>query len=135
MSGGPFREMFVELSDAVFAALQGIGEQAVRKAQESSYCNYRPSQFLALINALDNNSIAQERIADRFGWKRLLGTQRAAMSPDIEVIVELNCGHCHRFRVDEHKLTRDSSVLMAMMEQMQKHARGRSCYCTPREEP
>lgn len=121
MSGAPFRELFVELPRAVFETLQGIGEQAVRKASEPP----RRSTF----GTIELNDAAQ-MICRRYGWRNC-EVVRCAASRDFEIGVRLLCGHQLRYVIDDYALASAAHTIDAIDSAVQENPR--FCHCVPKE--
>jgi hypothetical protein len=98
----PFRDLFVALTDEAFAIAKGIGEQAVKKAQDVPKQSL--SRVFLLLEALSSGP-GERFMANRFGWSTWL-IQRSAYRADIEVRALLHCGHVlHLEPIDERVLS------------------------------
>lgn len=126
MSGSPFREMFVELSDAAFAALQALAEKEAKKTAEPN--RLRPS----LLEALNSDHVGL-LLCERFGWDRVY-CNRNARNRTIDFAAKYHCDHWHKFSIDEFRLDLCADPSLNILDQItdEQDRNPRSCYCTPR---
>lgn len=128
MSGGPFRELFVELSREAFEIAKGIGEQAVRRAEESRvlHAPAAPAKPLAF-------DFVGRHVAERYRWS-YVETRRHRATCDVSWLVRLKCGHHHVIAFPERVLHRSpSEAFDFLLDHLDNHAHERSCYCVQHE--
>ena len=122
-----FRELFVELPRQLFDVLKGIGEQAVREAQEPAH-DRKPSRSRALVES------AARIIRERYGWIDCRAS-RMALQDSYEMAPRLACGHWHRIEIPYTRLVANPSMRVALLGILDDAADERSCYCVPMEAP
>jgi hypothetical protein len=128
VNGGPFRDLFSELPRALFDALKGIGEEAVRKAQPP-IVHRGPSVASQL-----NDEPIVGYLCQRFGWKSV-EVWRHAASRQTGFGGRLLCGH--RFAFDISDSTIEDAHPLRVIDLIDRVwtsvRRVRSCYCVQRE--
>jgi hypothetical protein len=136
VSEAPFRELFVELPRAVFETLQGIGEEAVRRAggMEHVLGTLYPARPPTLLDVVQSE--AGQALCGRYGW-RGFEVRRLADRYETRLVVERSCGHrtaCDLW--DEVLLApRTARDALVLTDALDEHDRtGRRCYCVQREE-
>lgn len=123
----PFRELFNELSDELFEALKGIGEQAVREATSVSVPVHRGSNWRVLLNSTETR-IA---LCERYQWSNV-AVRPMAHDCCTEIIATLECGHRVRYRLDELRFVHARDFIEAVDHASNRFPR--TCFCTPRPE-
>lgn len=125
MSGGPFRDLFIALPEALFETLQAIGDEAIR-------LGLVPPTRPPFVDALGADSIASV-LCEQFGWARV-HVGRDPCNRSIAFGVKHHCGHWHRFDIEEHALHLCARPVLDQIA-AERDRNPRSCYCTPREAP
>lgn len=115
---GPFRELFVEL-------LQALLEAAIRQAQAKK--SYEPK--LSRLSMSDVQSVASV-LCRRYEWKNV-ETFRYAARRETGFGGRMRCGHNFLYRMDDADLLEAPTMLDALDETVKEQPR--FCYCTPRE--
>jgi hypothetical protein len=130
VSDAPFRQLFVELGAELFAALKGIGEAAVVKAQAPA-----PAGRSLVTTTLDimTGGAVVDVLVKRYGWRQLVTWYRSPRSDEVEFHVRRGCGHRHRIAIDEVELHLDQNPAFALFDALDRRAHERDCYCTPSE--
>lgn len=126
-----FREMFVELPRAVLEALQGIGEQAVRKAQAYKAPEQTRSRTPTLADLFTH---VAGILRERYGWRRAVCV-RLADRCSYEITALLSCGHLHRIEIEEELFLHargGADAADALFDRLDRVRRQRSCTCIPR---
>jgi hypothetical protein len=125
----PFRDLFVELPRALFDALQGIGEQAVRNAQKPTP-HHRPSIASTFTDATNGKWLA-DWLCERFGWTHV-EVWRSAADRNVMFMVGMGCGHNTEFSVSEMLLESIPQTGIAdLISDCWDHA-DRGCFCVQR---
>ncbi len=126
----PFRDLFVELPRAIFEALQGIGEQAVRNARPPTP-HHRPSAAFSLMEATNGKWLA-DWLCERFGWKRI-EMWRSARDRDLMLMVRLECGHNTEFPISESslELAHPTNIVDLIADCWEQAGRGCRCVVRP----
>lgn len=142
MSGGPFRELFVELSRVAFEQAKALGEAAVEQAKQKQHDDrgmeyvikqaYAPSRETRLIEAL-SVGLGERYMADHFGWQEF--SIERHIYGHLRVSGRLGCGHFHRVDVDARviMLAERGEMIHVLVEAIEKRlaVKPRLCFCTP----
>lgn len=142
MSGGPFRELFVELSEQAFAVARAIGEQAVAEAKKRADDHaflykraYAESRESKLLHAIHHGPGAGF-LRGRYNWCEF-AIVRSEWRTSFEIWPRLKCGHWTKLDpIDERVLAmaQHGAILDALLDAIDDRVQlGRDCYCVPRE--
>lgn len=126
--GAPFRELFAELPAALFDALKGIGEEAVRVASVRAASNRRPS----LVSSLVDSEPLGPWLCERYGWNRVT-MSRCAATPDVKICARLACGHVAVYRIPEQAIEDSTNPAFSFIRTLDHATQHRPCSCVPRE--
>lgn len=135
----PFRDLFVELPQALLEVLQGIGEAAVYRCTEKRIDDaiarsVEPRRVPRLLSFLRNPG-PRRMLAEMFGWLDLNEPLHAAMEPAVELRVIRACGHQTWAIISERTLeSLDDLKPHAALDELVRlllrhHERGRRCTC------
>lgn len=130
VSDSIFREMFVELGDAVMAALQAAAAQPpAHDAKAAVADQYRQPSRSSLLT----ERRALEPIRQRYHW-RSLSAVRSPVTAGIDFTVVRECGHRQRFRLFENELEvlAAGQWIDALFECFDRFNSNRQCMCVAR---
>jgi hypothetical protein len=128
MKGGPFRELFVEISREAFEIAKAIGEEAVARADAANMLQ-APAPAQKLVQSFDFEWLGS-RIAPRYGWA-FVENRNNPIGDGISWIVRLRCGHHHviAFPRRLQAMARGTETFEFLLDHIDKHEHERSCFC------